>query len=51
MDAKLLQLVRTIKNECTKQVVSTIISELKKTQNEVSVQFKKIEDFRERERY
>ena len=28
-----------------KQVVSTIISELKKNQNEVSVQFIKIEDF------
>ena len=59
MDAKLLQLVETIKDESTKHVVSTIISELKKTQNEVSMQFKKIEDFcselemrvREQERY
>ena len=59
MDAKLLQLVETIQDESTKQVVSTIISELKKTQSEVSVQFKNIKDFcselemrvREQERY
>ena len=59
MDAKLLQLVETIQDESTKQVVSTIISELKKTQSEVSVLFKNIKDFcselemrvREQERY
>ena len=50
--------METSQDESTKQVVSTITSELKKTQNEFSVPFK-IEDFcselempvREQERY